>query len=104
MFPSASPPVQSLDGLLVPMPAATSGSGRLEIGLNLNVEDGHNETPLSLALWTEQFSIAQQLIKSGADIECMDREEPGLLYVAIFRELPLAAMFLLENGADYKKR
>jgi ankyrin repeat protein len=87
-----------------PSPLGTSGSGKLEIGLNLNVEDGDNETALSLALWTEHFSIAQQLIKSGADIECVDREEPGLLYVAILREMPMAAMFLLENGADYKKR
>lgn len=83
---------------------AASGSGKLEIGLNLNVEDGSNETPLSLALWTQQFAIAEQLIKSGADIECVDREEPGLLYVAILREVSQAAMFLLENGADYKKR
>lgn len=81
-----------------------SGSGKLEIGLNLNLEDGHNETPLSLSMWTEQFATAQQLLTAGADIECVDREEPGLLYVAILREMSAAAMFLLENGADYKKR
>ncbi len=34
----------------------------------------------------------------------MDREEPGLLYVAILREKAASALFLLENGADYKKR
>lgn len=81
-----------------------SGSGKLEIGLNLDVQDGHDETPLSLSLWTKQFSIAQQLLKAGADIECVDREEPGLLYVTILRERATAAMFLLENGAEYKKR
>lgn len=85
-------------------PIGTSGSGKLEVGLNFNIKDGSNETPLSLALWTQQFVIARELIVGGADIECMDQEEPGLLYVSILREMPLAAMFLLENGADYKKR
>ena len=72
--------------------------------LNLNLRDGQDETPLSLALWTDQFDIAQRLLRAGADIECIDREEPGMLYVAILREKPRAALFLLENGANYKKR
>lgn len=68
------------------------------------MHDGQDETPLSLSLWTQQFEIALRLLKAGSDIESKDREEPGLLYAAILREKPMAATFLLENGADYKKR
>ncbi len=70
----------------------------------MNLRDGNNETPLSLSLWTDQFNTAHQLLTAGADIECVGRDDPGLLYVAIVREKSRAAMFLLENGADCKKR
>ena len=79
-------------------------SGKLEIGLNVNLKDGNEETPLSLSLWTDQFEVASQLLKQGADIECCDGEETGLLYVSIMREKADAALFLLDNGADFKKR
>jgi ankyrin repeat protein len=79
-------------------------SGKLEIGLNVNLSDGNYETPLSLSLWTDQFGVASQLLKQGADIECLDMEESGLLYVSIMREKADAALFLLDNGADFKKR
>ena len=79
-------------------------SGKLEIGLNVNLKDGNEETPLSLSLWTDQFVVASQLLKQGADIECLYGEETGLLYVSIMREKADAALFLLDNGADFKKR
>ena len=82
----------------------TSSSGKLEIGLNVNTRDGNMETPLSLSLWTDQFEVATQLLKQGADVEFMDSEDPGLLYAAIMREKSRAALFLLDNGADFKKR
>lgn len=82
----------------------TISSGKLEIGLNANTRDGNMETPLSLSLWTDQFEVATQLLNQGADIEFMDSEEPGLLYAAIMREKSTAALFLLDNGADFKKR
>lgn len=82
----------------------TSCSGKLEIGLNVNLSDGHMESPLSLALWTDQFDIAKQLLAAGADHQAVDTEEPSLLYVAVVREKPQAALFLLENGASYKQR
>ena len=84
--------------------AGTSHSGKLEIGLNVNLRDGYKDSPLSLALWTDQFDIAKQLLAAGADHQAVDTEEPGLLYVAILREKPQAALFLLENGANYKQR
>lgn len=70
----------------------------------MKLRDGHGESPLSLALWTDQFDIAKQLVAAGADHQAVDTEEPGLLYVAILREKPQAALFLLENGASYKER
>ena len=84
--------------------SGTMSSGKLEIGLNVNLKDGDKETPLSLSLWTDQFDVASQLLKQGADIECSNDEETGLLYVSIMREKADAALFLLESGADFKKR
>ena len=85
-------------------PADTLGSGKLQVELNVNQRDGHGETPLSLALWSQQFIIAKQLLGAGADQESTDTEDPGLLYRAILREQQKAALFLLENGANYKQR
>ena len=94
-------------------------SGKLQIGLDLNLTDGLGETALGLALWTEQFDTAQRLLQMGAELETVgsgEREgegvgdekgsggEPGLLYVAIVREKPRACIFLLDHGADFKTR
>ena len=87
-------------------------SGKLQVGLDLNPVDGLRETALGLALWTEQFDTAQQLLQMGAELEVGGREgggeeggkEPGLLYVAIIREKPRACIFLLDHGADFKTR
>ena len=70
----------------------------------MNLKDGNDESPLSLSLWTDQFEVASHLLKQGADIEFANSEEPGLLYVSIMREKAEAALFLLDNGADFKKR
>ena len=85
-------------------PTGNSSSGKLTVDLNVNLQDGHSERPLGLALWTEQFDIASSLLGIGADIECGGGEEPGLLYLAIVREKPRACLFLLENGINFKKR
>ena len=71
--------------------------------------DGLRETPLGLALWTEQFDTALRLLQMGAELEAGGRRgedggEPGLLYVAIIREKPRACLFLLDHGADFKTR
>lgn len=75
----------------------------------MNITDGLGETSLGLALWTEQFDIAQRLLQMGAELEVVgkveeERGEPGLLYVAIIREKARACLFLLEHGADFKTR
>ena len=92
--------------ILSPFPLHTgnSSSGKLTVDLNVNLRDGHGECPLGLALWTDQFDVASRLLEIGADIECMSTDEPGLLYLAIIREKPRACTFLLNNGANFKKR
>ena len=35
----------------------------------MNLSDGHSETPLGLALWTEQFDVARRLLDNGAAME-----------------------------------
>lgn len=87
-----------------PIHTGNSSSGKLTVDLNVNLRDGHGEYPLGLALWTDQFDVAGRLLEIGADIECMGSGEPGLLYLAIVREKPRACTFLLNNGANFKKR
>ena len=87
-----------------PLHTGNSSSGKLTVDLNVNLRDGHGECPLGLALWTDQFDVASRLLEIGADIECMSTDEPGLLYLAIIREKPRACTFLLNNGANFKKR
>ena len=70
----------------------------------MNLQDGVGESALGLALWSDQFEVAQRLLEVGADIEKTDSEDPGLLYVAVLREKQHACLFLLKNGADFKKR
>ena len=52
--------------------AGSSTSGKLSIPLNVNLYDGRGETPLGLALWTEQFDVARQLLDAGAWGSCVD--------------------------------
>ena len=47
------------------MCAGSSTSGKLSIPLKVNLYDGRGETPLGLALWTEQFDVARQLLEAG---------------------------------------
>lgn len=74
------------------------------MSLDLSIKDGTGDTSFALSLWTGQFEVALNLLDSGADIEC-EREDGGsLLYTAIIRELPTAALFLLNHDANFKKR
>lgn len=68
--------------------------------------DGFSETPLSLSLWTGQFETALKFINAGADVEYsgIGEDNMSLLFQAIVREIPSAALFLLNNGANFKKR
>lgn len=84
--------------------AASSGSGRLQIALNLDLRDGTEETAMGLALWTGQFDVARELLEAGADIEAPNSQQQTLLYLAVIREQPKACLFLIESGADYRKK
>ena len=130
--------------------AASSGSGRLQIALNLDLRDGTEETAIGLALWTGQFDVARELLEAGklhknprrifnllykllhvpfcglkvlncvyinvytksiehfvivgADIEAPNSQQQTLLYLAVIREQPKACLFLIESGADYRKK
>lgn len=72
--------------------------------MDVNICDGGGESPLGLALWTNQFPVAQQLLDGGASIESTCRSSPGLLYLAIVREKAKAARYLLDNGADFMNK
>ena len=84
---------------------SSTSTNRVDAILNLTLRDGNDETPLSLALWTGQFEVALKLLDNGADIEC-PRNSDGmpLLYQAIVREQCNACLFLLNHGANFKKR
>lgn len=91
--------------LTPPHTEAGSSSGKLVIALNVGLKDGGNETPLSLALWTNQLDIALHLLDCGADIECQrDIDNMTLLYLSIVREQTAACLFLLDHGANFRKR
>ncbi len=74
------------------------------MSVDTDIRDGGGECPLGLALWTDQFSVAQQLLDAGAQIEATSSNAPGLLYTTIVREKAKAARYLLDNGADFKKK
>lgn len=50
--------------------ATSSGSGRLQIALNLDLRDGAGETAMGLALWTGQFDVARELLEAGKTVYC----------------------------------
>ena len=85
-------------------PEGAASHGRLGIELNIGLSDGAEETPLSLSLWTNQLEIALKLLDSGADLECARRDGNTLLFYAIVREQASASLFLLNHGANFKKR
>ena len=80
----------------------TASSGRLQIGLNISLPDANSDTPLGLALWTKQFTVAKQMLSAGADVETSDEQGRTLLHLAIVRRLPEVCIFLLDNGASFK--
>ena len=85
--------------------ANSVSSGRIEITLNIGLRDGDQDTPLSLALWTGQLDVAIKVLDAGADLECISTDSGmNLLYRAIIREQPLACLFLLDHGANFRRR
>lgn len=68
---------------------------------NFNVKNSKGQTPLSLALELNLFKVAQKLLGGGANIDVTDDEGQTLLHQAIMNQNKEAALFLLDNGADF---
>ena len=46
----------------------------------------------------------EPFVTVGADIEAPNSQQQTLLYLAVIREQPKACLFLIESGADYRKK
>ena len=68
---------------------------------NFNVKNSKGQTPLSLALELKLFSVARKLLAGGANINVTNEEGLTLLHQSINNQNKDAALFLLENGADF---
>ena len=79
------------------------GGGRIPIVPDFNIRDSEGQTPLELALWTQQHQIARSLIDAEADINGAS-DQQTLLHKAIKRKDLVSCLFLLENGADINLR
>ncbi|XP_066603546.1 rabankyrin-5 [Prorops nasuta] len=74
--------------------------------VQINLRNGDNETPLSLAMQSslKGKDIVLALIFAGADINQRNDEGLTLLHQAIVKEDSATAIFLLDNGADMNAR
>jgi ankyrin repeat protein len=67
----------------------------LDLGLSAEVPDAYGTTPLSTALGSDNFELAQRLVANGARADA-----PGLLASVINGGSEQAVGWLLERGAD----
>jgi len=68
------------------------------------LSDSEDQTPLELALWTGQISVASRLLDAGASIEVQTTKGLTLLHKAVRRGDNASALFLLEHGADINNK
>ena len=78
--------------------------GRLPIVPDFNLSDSEDQTPLELALFTGQMSVANRLLEAGASIEVQTTNGLTLLHKAVRRGDNASALFLLEHGADINNK
>ena len=71
---------------------------------DLNIKNSRDQTPLLIALDSEQHSIAQTLIDEGANVNIVNSEGLTLLHQALIKKDMRSAMFLLNYGADIQMR
>lgn len=71
---------------------------------DLNIKNSRDQTPLLIALDSEQHSIAQTLIDEGANVNVVNSEGLTLLHQALIKKDMRSAMFLLNYGADIHMR
>jgi len=71
----------------------------LKRGIPLNMKDHEGRTPLHMAAWYGQMTIAEFLISQGADINNKDKEGKTPLHMAAWYGHPDTASLLIEKGA-----
>lgn len=78
--------------------------GRLPIIPDFNIVDSEGQSPVWIALLTQQFNVARSLIEGGADMNSRNTDHLTLLHRSIMRKDAEAALFLLSLGADINSR
>ena len=66
----------------------------------MNVMDGDNMTPLTIASMDGEYEIIELLLKCGANVNCQDGEEHTPLYHAKEKQRKNIQQLLLSNGAN----
>ena len=72
----------------------------LRHGVNPNVRDSTNDTPLLLASWKGHRDVAQCLLKHGADVDLLDNDHNAPLACAAFYEHANVVQLVLEHNAE----
>jgi hypothetical protein len=72
----------------------------LWVGANPNTQDGHGDTPLHWASYTDQRAIVPLLIEAGADVNAVGNMGRVPLHYAVERVWDGTVKLLLEAGAD----
>lgn len=81
----------------------------LEYGANVNDvqvdidNEGKTRTPLILASKTGKIDLVELLVKKGADLNYQNKSKQSALSEAVFQSEYNVVMYLLMNGADYKR-
>lgn len=83
---------------------AQSSSETSVVVPNFNVKNSKGQTPLSLSLELNLFNVARKLLAGGANINVTNEDGLTLLHQAIMNQNKDAALFLLENGADFSAK
>ena len=78
--------------------------GRLPIIPDFNIVDSEGQSPVWIALLTQQYNVARSLIEGGADMNSRNTDHLTLLHRSIMRKDAEAALFLLSLGADIDSR
>lgn len=92
----------SYTGLLKAVVEADPGeiSQLLEAGADINAPDSHGRTPLMLATYSGNESIAGLLIARGADVNALDIQRYDMLTIAAVANDVALVRFAIGAGAD----
>lgn len=72
----------------------------IEKGANINVKNLNGQTPLHVAILTNNIEIAKYLIEKGADLNIKDCKGQTPLYLAILKNNVEIAKLLIKKGAN----